>query len=69
MTSPYSFRHKFCFWCKHCINEQLYPGQFLCGKDGKRYSAKEVNEYGEPAIPCVNGQWEVNEDKLVGIRW
>ena len=68
MTRPYSFRHKFCFWCKHCINENN-PGQFICAQESKRYSTDKLNDYGEPAIPCINGKFEVNEDKLVGIRW
>ena len=69
MISPYSLRHKFCLWCKYCINNQNQAGSFLCGKDGNRYMTDKFDEYGMPMIPCINGQFEVNEDKLIGVRW
>lgn len=69
MISPYSLRHKCCCWCKHCINEQNNPGQFICAQECKRYSTDKLDDYGMPEIPCINGKFEVNENLLIGRRW
>lgn len=69
MTTPYSLRHKFCLWCKYCILDQNRTGVFLCGKDGNRYMCDHLDEYGYPEMSCINGKFEVNEEKLKWVRW